>query len=343
MKQSFLLELPNGPFGDPLIVLRLRWLPRVLLLDAGDTGCLGPRTLLETTDVLISHCHMDHVFGLGRLLRLRLGRKEQPLRLFGPAGLRHRIIAHLRSYEWNLVDAYPIDLSIFEVHPDHTELWRFPVEHGFDPELVTRGAAPDEEPVFSDDLLSIEARLFDHGSTTSAAWRVREHRSYHVDTTHLERLGHEPGPWLARIKSAFRRNPDSETLVCLPDGTQMPLAELGDSLIRICDGDCLVYATDISPSEENLSRLAFFATGARRLAIETHFSNEHLDLAREHGHLTATLAGKVARQAGVHAVCPFHFSPRYEKDGERLFSELKKTASPVSIEDLPLGPQPSAG
>ncbi len=343
MKQTFLLELPNGPFGDPLVIVRIRWSPRVLLLDAGEMAAVGPRTLLETTDVLVTHAHVDHVFGLARLLRQRIGRLERPLRIFGPPGLAARISAHLQGYHWNLVPAYPIDLAVVEVHSDRCEWWRFPRQQGFEPRLDGVEDGPEEGPVLDDDLLSIEARLLEHGSIPTVAWRLREHRSYHIDPVRLREMGFEPGPWITHLKQEFRRQRDRQALVRLPDGREWQLGHLEDSLVRIREGDSLVYASDLAPSRENLSRLAFFATGVRRLVIEAHFLEEHAALAQEHAHLTALLAGSIARQAGVQAVCPLHFSTRYENRIEEIFTEVKRGAGTVSLEDLPSSPEPSAG
>ena len=55
-----------------------------MLFDLGLNYHLAPRKLLEITDVVVSHAHMDHFIGFDHLLRLRL-RDDRPLRFFGPA------------------------------------------------------------------------------------------------------------------------------------------------------------------------------------------------------------------------------------------------------------------
>ncbi len=335
MRGSFRLTLPNGLFGDPLVVLRIPWLSRLLLFDAGDVAGLTPRTLLDVSDVLVTHTHVDHVFGLGRLLRVRLGRLERPLRLVGPPGLAARIRSHLDGYTWNLVEAFPLDATVVEVHPDRTETWRFPLSAGFDPYVVGRGPAPSEAPVVEDELLVVRARPLDHGGLPSIAYRVEERQGLHFDPVEIERLGFAPGPWLAALKAAVRRGEPDDAPVPLPDGTARTLGDLRHRLIRVSEGDVIAYACDLAPVEENLRELAAFAAGARRLAVEAHYLAEDHPLATRNAHLTAALAGRVARESGVGAVIPLHLSPRYEEQASAVLDELAGAAAPVPVEVLP--------
>jgi len=45
-------------------------------------------------------------------------------------------------------------------------------------------------------------------------------------------------------------------------------------------------------------------------------------LARDRAHLTTTAAGEIAREANVRRVEPFHFSPRYTGEQERMLAEV---------------------
>ncbi|MFE9764399.1 ribonuclease Z [Streptomyces sp. NPDC005808] len=67
---------------------------------------------------------------------------------------------------------------------------------------------------------------------------------------------------------------------------------------RLCDG---VYA---------------LAEGCDMLVIESTFLDEDLQLASDHGHLTAGQAGAVAKDAGVRHLVLTHFSQRYSEPDE---------------------------
>ncbi len=334
MRRTFQLSLPNGLFGDPLVVVRTRLTPRVLFLDAGDAATLSPRTLLAVSDVLVSHCHVDHVFGLGRLLRLRLGRNDRPLTVFGPPSLAARVRSHLDTYTWNLVTAFPLDLRVVEVHPDRTETWRFPAANGFDPVLEHNDPPASVQPVASDELLEVRALMLDHAGIPSLAWRVQEHRALNVDADRLAARGLPTGQWLAQLKDALRRGAPPDSTVSLPTGGVAALGDLAADIIIEAPGDSLAYVTDTTPSAGALDALVEFVRGVRRLIVETHFLEVDRALAEQHGHLTAARAGEIGRRAGVVAISPLHFSTRYEERGAELLEELRRAAHPTTVEQL---------
>ncbi len=339
MRRTFNMWLPNGLFGDPLVVVRPRLVPRVLLLDAGDTTVLGARTLLAVTDAFVSHAHVDHVFGLGRLLRLRLGRTDRPLCLYGPAGFTAQVRASLGAFTWNLVGAFPLDLSVVEVHSDHTERWRFPATSGFEAACEAHGPAPGDAPVLDDELLAVRARPLDHGGIPCLAWRVDEHVALNVDAVALAAAGLPTGPWLAALKDAVRRGADDATPIEIPGGGARPLGTLRGTVIRESAGDSVTYVTDVAPTPATVDAVARFARGSRRLVIETHFLDEDAALARQHGHLTAALAGTIARAAAPGALSPIHASTRYGAREADVLDEVARHAQPVPVELLPRGPE----
>jgi ribonuclease Z len=334
MRRTFRLHLPNGAFGDPLLVLRVRWLPRVLLFDCGDTSALTGRTLLDVTDVLLSHSHVDHAFGLARVLRTRLGNPHRPLRVFGPRGTAGRIASHLSGYTWNLVTEYPLSLEVWEVEDDRLMGWCFPRTGGFDPFVADVRERERCSAVFEDELLRIDACPLEHGSIPSVAYRVEEHLSLNVDTGVLDRLGLEPGPWLAQLKRAIRAGADDLAAIETPRG-RVPARELREALIVETPGDCVTFATDISASVENGQRLSELARDARLLVLESSFIESDRDLARRHAHLTTGDAAALARRIGPDALCPFHFSERYADDETAVWSELERLAQPVRVLRLP--------
>jgi ribonuclease Z len=58
------------------------------------------------------------------------------------------------------------------------------------------------------------------------------------------------------------------------------------------------------------------------LFIEAAFAEADVSLAAQRAHLTTTADGRIAREAGVRGVEPFHFSPRYAGEEERMLSEV---------------------
>lgn len=337
MKRTFQLGLPNGLFGDPLVVVRVRWLSRVLLLDCGDVAALSGRTLLDVTDVLISHAHVDHIFGLGRLLRARMHHLERPLRLIGPSGLADRVRSHLHGYTWNLVKAFPLDLTVVEIDRDALVTRRFPREDGLEPVLVEERAWNGSAPVFQDDLLAVHSCKLHHGSTTSLGYRVTEHVALSVDAARLEQSGWPPGSWLDRLKSALRKGAADDETIEVPGAGPHTIKVLRDQLIRERKGDSVAYAADLSDQPRNREALRRIASSVRALVLEAHFLERDRDLAERHAHLTAAAAGRLAKRLEPEILCPFHVSSRYEKEEHSVWSELEKNADPVRVEKLPAG------
>ena len=58
------------------------------------------------------------------------------------------------------------------------------------------------------------------------------------------------------------------------------------------------------------------------LFIEAAFAKADAQLAAERAHLTTDAAGSLARAAGVRRVEPFHFSPRYSGQDDRMVEEV---------------------
>jgi hypothetical protein len=58
------------------------------------------------------------------------------------------------------------------------------------------------------------------------------------------------------------------------------------------------------------------------LFIESAFAEADAALAAERAHLSTVEAGRIAREAHVRRIEPFHFSPRYYREDERMLSEV---------------------
>lgn len=64
------------------------------------------------------------------------------------------------------------------------------------------------------------------------------------------------------------------------------------------------------------------ARDADLLFIESTFLDEHRERALEKRHLTAKQAGELVRAASAKQVIPFHFSPIYREEEQRIHEEL---------------------
>ena len=63
MASSFAPRLVNGPFGDPGLLVELRWQGSAVLFDLGRNDGLPAAELLKVSHVFVSHTHMDHFIG----------------------------------------------------------------------------------------------------------------------------------------------------------------------------------------------------------------------------------------------------------------------------------------
>jgi len=316
-------RLVNGPFGDPALYVGFLHEKRALLFDLGDLAALAPRHILRLTDVFVSHTHMDHFVGFDRLVRVRLGRGGV-VRLFGPPGFIAQVDAKLRAYTWNLVSRYEEDFTLLatEIDPDGTyQSARFCCRAAFEREDGWDGTARDgllvEDPAFR-----VRAQHLDH-KIPSLAFRLEERAHVNVHKSRLVEMGLPTGPWLQDLKRAVLTGRTDDTPVTArwtdADGEQargFTLGELKARALSVVPGQHVAYVVDAAPTEANVARITAFAKNADRLYIEAAFLREHADRARETCHLTADLAGRIARAAGVGQIVPFHFSTRYGGIGE---------------------------
>jgi ribonuclease Z len=80
--------------------------------------------------------------------------------------------------------------------------------------------------------------------------------------------------------------------------------------------------TDAADTPSNRAAIVGLIRNADLLFIEAVFAQADAALAAERAHLTTIAAGSIAREAGVRRVEPFHFSPRYEGQDERMLGEV---------------------
>lgn len=331
MRPSFTPELVNGPWGDPALYLDFKFEGRALLFDLGDIAALAPRKLLRLSDVFVSHAHMDHFCGFDRLLRVCLGR-DTALRLYGPPGFIDRVEHRLAAYTWNLVHNYPTDFTLFAYElgqDDRLRAARFRCHARFAREALPERAAPAgvlrDEPGFR-----VRAVVLDH-DTACLGFALEEKAHVNVWRNRVTEMGLQLGPWLNELKRAVIEGAPDEHPVRAwwrEAGTlqerQLVLGELKARALRVVPGEKLCYVTDVVYSADNARRVAALATDADQLFIECVFLEEDADHAARKFHLTARQAGRIARQARVRHVIPFHFSPRYAGREHALRAELAR-------------------
>jgi len=92
--------------------------------------------------------------------------------------------------------------------------------------------------------------------------------------------------------------------------------------LTVTPGQKIGYVTDVADSADNRQKIVELVRGADLLFIESAFAKADVALATERAHLTTEAAGQIARQAGVRRVEPFHFSPRYAGEDERMQDEV---------------------
>jgi ribonuclease Z len=325
VRSVFYPRLLNGPFGDPACYVRLAHRREALLFDCGDLRELVPRDALKITAVFISHAHIDHMVGFDHLLRTFLYH-DRTLTVYGPAGIAGQIRGRLSGYTWNLIEDYPLVLRVreWEARPGREVTFR--AANSFRPEGETTWGE-ESDLLLENDHLQVRALALDHGGITSLAFALQEplHVAIHKDA--LEAHGYKPGPWLTRFKDLLRRDVPGGTELPVPleGGGEhvLPLAELQQQIAHTERGMKIVYVTDAAPSIANQEKIVPFARDAHLLAIEAVFPHAELARARQRNHLTARLAGELARRAGAARLLTFHHSPRYQDRPGLLAAEAE--------------------
>jgi ribonuclease Z len=303
-------RLINDPYSDPGLFLDFLFGHRALLFDLGDNAPLVPRELLRVSHAFISHAHMDHFAGFDRLLRICLHR-ARPLHLVGPRGFADRVGAKLAAYSWNLLDARSVDfaLVIDEFDGRMRRRTRFAAREAFARRDVDVPAlAP--AVVLDEDDFAIEAAVFDHG-LPCLGFALQERLRVNVWTEGLAPLRLPVGPWLNEAKRAVRRGDPDDSPVAIDGERTIALGELRTRALHVAPGQRVVYITDIAADAANVAQAVRLAAGADQLFIEAAFADADVAIATERRHLNAAVAGRIAREAGVRQVIPFHFSARY--------------------------------
>lgn len=317
MKPSFHARLVNSPFEDPCLYVRILREGRSLLFDLGFTTNLSTREILKISDIFISHTHIDHFIGFDSILRLHL-KRDKPIRLYGPEGFTDRIEGKLRGYTWNLIGDYPLVIEVYEINNENIKESVFKAINLFKREesIIT----PFNGTLLRDSLFSVNAVVLDH-QVPCLAFSLEEDFHINIDKARMREMGFPVGPWLRELKMAIREG-RSDTLFKI-DGKTYTLSEV-KGIVNITKGQKLSYVVDVLGSKENIEKVLKLVSDSDVLYIETYFLGKDSQRARERYHLTARQAGMIAGMAKVGRLEPFHFSPKYMDNPEKLIEEARK-------------------
>jgi len=320
-------SLVNGRFGDPAVYVEALFEKRALLLDLGDISALPPRKIHRIEQVFVSHAHIDHFVGFDLLLRMLVGR-EKTVHIFGPEGFIDRVSHKLQAYRWNLVDRFLCDL-IFDVGEIDasglTRAARFRLKNAFTEERLGCKVLPERGSVHSEPAFQVFAAVLEH-RIPCLAFALRERLHVNIWKNRLIELALPVGPWLQELKRAVVDGLPDDHMIEVPafeplPARKMPLGDLR-AVLTVTSGQKIGYVTDAADTTANRQAIVDLVRGADLLFIEAAFAEADASLARERAHLTTRAAGEIARAAGVRRVEPFHFSPRYEGEKEKMIAEI---------------------
>ena len=323
--------LVNGRTGDPALYVETIFERATLLFDLGDIANLSPRKIQRLDHVFVSHTHVDHFVGFDRLLRILVGRGKT-VRLYGPAGFLQQVRHKLAAYSWNLASRYAADLTfdVTEVGPDlAVKSGRLRLKTQFEIEPLGAGEIAGGV-LFSGRNFEVRVAILDHG-TPCLGFAVQESAHVNVWKSRLSEMGFPVGPWLQTLKRALiedRRDDFPIVIGARPDAATA-VVSLGAlrSTVTVTEGQKIGYVTDVADTPDNRRAIVRLVGGADLLFIEAPFAAADSALASDRAHLTTAAAGAIAREAGVRRVEPFHFSPRYQGEEERLLDEVQASFS----------------
>lgn len=322
MKPSFHATPVNGPFEDPCVYVRIMREKRSLLFDLGHIGRLEQGNLLKVSDIFVTHTHMDHFMGFDMALRAML-RRDLPLRIFGPENIIECIEGRLKGYTWNLIKDYPLKIEVFGIKENSISHASFYAENAFE-----RGDIVEyyfDGLIFKEPFFKIKGLVLSH-QIPVISYSLEEEFHININKVVLTDMGLPVGPWLSDFKKALRehmaedRSLDTEIRTFEINKKYYSLDEL-KHIASITKGQKISYVMDTSPVEENIEKIIQFVKGSDILFCEAYFLQRDIERAIERHHLTAAIAGRIAKEAGVGNLTIMHFSPKYRHSEYELYRE----------------------
>lgn len=341
----------NGQFGDPALYLWELDSNNAVFVDCGDLSRFSIKQIMKVQAIFLSHCHIDHFAGFDLFLRLHMGSEKQ-VKLFGPPETSLRVGGKLQGYTWNLLGDQNLEFIVTDLDPekDKKTITHFHAQNKFHPSNIieetwsqknTEANTETNTEIYATDTYAVTCAKLDH-RTPSIAYAFKEKPSVKVNAEELEKMGLKPGPWIQKLKELlFSKNiselkditiqvptiarsskPEAELVTENPDTRTFRASELIDKLFSLRSRYKIVYATDGAAHEVNRQELLKLAQGADLLYAETCFLQEDVKLADATLHFTAEFMGRLAAEAGVKTIAPFHFSKRYLNRYDEVLREL---------------------
>lgn len=321
MKPTFHAIQVNGPFEDPCIYIRILREKRAILFDLGYIGKIELGNLLKVSDIFVTHTHMDHFVGFDTVLRAML-RRETPLRIFGPENIIDCVEGKLKGYTWNLIRDYPIKIEAYGVNNNFISHASFYAENAFNridnPKMRFDGILL-KEPLFKIKALPLSHQI------PVMSYSIEEEQHININKSALLEMGLQVGPWLSDLKKAIREGDLQKTFEL--NNKSFNIKELM-AIVTITKGQKISYVMDVSPTDENIDSIISFVKGSDHLFCEAYFLERDRDRAEKRHHLTAAIAGRIAREAEVANLTILHFSPKYRHHEEELNQEALREFRP---------------
>jgi ribonuclease Z len=318
--------LVNGRYGDPALYVEMLFEKRAVLFDLGDITFLSPRKIHRIEHVFVSHAHVDHFIGFDVLLRVLVGR-EKTVHLFGPSGFIERVAHKLQGYEWNLADLFQYDLGFAVTEIDNAGIVRaarFRLKNAFTPEPIAARRLPGRM-VHSEPTFLVSATVLEH-RTPCLAFALQERAHVNVWRNRLTERRLPVGPWLRELKRAVIEGLPDNHMIKVPQSELGPAGEisLGElrDVVTVTPGQKIGYVTDAADTPANRQAIINLVREADLLFIEAAFAEADAGIAAERAHLTTKAAGEIAHAARARRVEPFHFSPRYQGEEEKMVAEV---------------------
>jgi len=322
MKPTFHANPVNGPFEDPCVYVRLLRERRSLLFDLGYIGRLDAGNIVKIADVFVTHTHMDHFIGFDTLLR-NLFKRDMPLRIFGPENIIECIEGKLKGYTWNLTKDYPLKIEAFGISDNFLSHACFYAQNSFIKKDMP--CYPFDGPfdgiIVKDPLFVVKALVLSH-QIPVVVYSMEEEFHININKAMLSDMGLPVGPWLSELKKSIRQQKPKEKTFEI-NNRIFTLQELM-KIATITRGQKIAYVMDVAPSDRNIEKLIQFVKGSDTLFCEAYFLERDRNRAEERHHLTAALAGKIAKEAGVGNLTIMHFSPKYRHSIEEIHQEAMK-------------------
>ena len=159
---------------------------------------------------------------------------------------------------------------------------------------------------FEGDDFYLEAKEMTHGIPSNAYNFVKEGK-LRIDKKKLKKSGLPFGPLLQGLKKG-------------KDITYEGKKFKAKDLTYSEEDRKVSFVMDTSYNE----KIALFVKGAELLVSESSFTSKDEDKAKEHNHLTAMQAGKIAKKAKVGKLILTHMGSRYNKNFKEVLEDAKK-------------------